>query len=984
MVDEPQDSMDDAMPAPPPATKSFLARNWPIPSLVIGAAALSLAMAYAFGPSRWRHRQAFLEDLDEVRRIVETRPYQARAVLAGLLRRSWRAPEHTAEIYYLLGRSNQILGDNPDIDSARAAPYREAALFAFEHALEYPVPEPLKLSLHESMGRMIVAVGDERHRSLATSMLSDALRRREELAWLLGRHVVHAQLQEEIDSSSVLTATEIWAGVEGVPLDQVQIAQEAHELAKQSRWQDLVEVVESVDNPFPDNPQAQTLHEQAASQSASGTMPSVRNLLADWQQANDGARSRILESLASAAALSEPPAHHDAAAWAKRRAELPFLTPQERGAARLDLAERWLAADEPRRAREVLLTILAASQADPRAAFLMAKSDLDEAQRIHKTTAAQWLRSHPALETIEKWRRRRWIDAESWPALLARPFQLVDRLSQPANVKKFYTDALYQRSVSEFRQLLQQRNIAEDLATQSRLWLGVALSALGRFHEAESELREVCRRCEASPLEQAALFYLSDLYRRDNNASQSLDVLRQAAETIAEPARFDNPYFGPEDLRDLFIDHWTFYQNKARDFDSALSIADLYRRFKNMTGVPPGQPDEFYADSNVALGRLGLEESRRSSDSEQAIARELAAWAHWREAGRAYRTVAQAREASDEYPGLLWESAVSLFEGHAYDEAIPMFETFLVAHVGGPRDFPARLYLTRSYMAKQDYARARKVLEESLRDQPSAVDRFRGRILLAQCYMEIARELPEDDKEARALLTGAEEILLANLNGQNQELEPSATEWRDSLFVLGQVYFETGRHDAAIPRFTEYIRRYPNEAGARDAENYVGESYLASAAMLERRIQRAASEREKARLLGDRAGRLEQALTWFHRLADRLLDAADAGRLPAREELLLGNALFKVGRINMMLARRQEALEIFEDLAYRYQDRPECLAAYVEMSSAYQALGRPADAHSSLRQALWILDRMEQDAFVRSDRNRDEMRKEIETLLSAP
>jgi tetratricopeptide (TPR) repeat protein len=98
----------------------------------------------------------------------------------------------------------------------------------------------------------------------------------------------------------------------------------------------------------------------------------------------------------------------------------------------------------------------------------------------------------------------------------------------------------------------------------------------------------------------------------------------------------------------------------------------------------------------------------------------------------------------------------------------------------------------------------------------------------------------------------------------------------------------------------------------------------------------------------------------------------------------LGTALFRIGRIHVLLAQWPSALEAYENVAYRYLDQPECLAGYVEMATVYQRLGREADAKSTLRQALWVLERIDEEAFVRSDRQRDEIRRQIQDLLGSP
>lgn len=86
----------------------------------------------------------------------------------------------------------------------------------------------------------------------------------------------------------------------------------------------------------------------------------------------------------------------------------------------------------------------------------------------------------------------------------------------------------------------------------------------------------------------------------------------------------------------------------------------------------------------------------------------------------------------------------------------------------------------------------------------------------------------------------------------------------------------------------------------------------------------------------------------------------------------------------MMLEQWEQAIKAYENLAFRYLDRPECLSAYIEMATAYQKLERPNDAATALRQALWVIDQMDERVFTQSDRKRDEIRQQIVGLLGNP
>jgi tetratricopeptide (TPR) repeat protein len=60
----------------------------------------------------------------------------------------------------------------------------------------------------------------------------------------------------------------------------------------------------------------------------------------------------------------------------------------------------------------------------------------------------------------------------------------------------------------------------------------------------------------------------------------------------------------------------------------------------------------------------------------------------------------------------------------------------------------------------------------------------------------------------------------------------------------------------------------------------------------------------------------------------------------------------------------EEAIRLYDEAAFRYQDDPSSLAAYVQIVNAYYALGKPDEAKAANERAKWLLKRMPAEAFT--------------------
>jgi tetratricopeptide (TPR) repeat protein len=61
-----------------------------------------------------------------------------------------------------------------------------------------------------------------------------------------------------------------------------------------------------------------------------------------------------------------------------------------------------------------------------------------------------------------------------------------------------------------------------------------------------------------------------------------------------------------------------------------------------------------------------------------------------------------------------------------------------------------------------------------------------------------------------------------------------------------------------------------------------------------------------------------------------------------------------------------EAIRLYGEAAFKYQDDPSALAAYVQIVNANVALGRLEEAKAANERAKWMLRRMPPEAFTAS------------------
>jgi tetratricopeptide (TPR) repeat protein len=217
----------------------------------------------------------------------------------------------------------------------------------------------------------------------------------------------------------------------------------------------------------------------------------------------------------------------------------------------------------------------------------------------------------------------------------------------------------------------------------------------------------------------------------------------------------------------------------------------------------------------------------------------------------------------------------------------------------------------------------------------------------------------------------AERVLLGVVDN-NPLLTPQAQEFRQALFELSQLYYRTARYEDAIARLEEMTQRYPDDPRLGQIVFLMADSYRKSAGQLDTvRLASAtvgADGGTSAEGLDTDAGEAlaakNERLAKARELYDKVVDLYSA--LPPDRDLdKLYYKLSHFYRADCLydLGEYDQAIRLYDAAAFRYQDDPSALSAYVQIVNAYCALGKIEQAKTANERAKWLLKRMPAESF---------------------
>jgi tetratricopeptide (TPR) repeat protein len=508
--------------------------------------------------------------------------------------------------------------------------------------------------------------------------------------------------------------------------------------------------------------------------------------------------------------------------------------------------------------------------------------------------------------------------------------------------RKSIVDQSNAKIVEAMQQLQQARSLDEEnglVTRQTSYHLGRGLQLQGQSDEAVKQFART-RQLYGDTLEGlAAALAEADLLRQNGDFEGAMLGYRRVLETFADTTEYRSVVLPLSQLRERLMLALRDVVGRKRFADALVLLeyfSPLFTRAEQL---------ELRGDT---LERWGNDLIEHVSADDSEAARDLAAGRrHLRNAGLAFEQLAEARFDTRFYSDDLWRSADNYFRGRSFSSTVRLLEKYL-ENESELRNPEALLRLGEAHLALGQMPQSIAAFEECIEFHPLSSSTFQARIDCANAYWN-------DGKTSQA-----ERLLQDNLAATS--LRPTSREWKDSLFELGMLLHEMGRHEDAIGTLEQAIERYPQDPQRLTSQYLIGESYRRWAQELFDRVPQIRTESERNKNQQIFAERLNTALSHFEEVQRTItLKTHDIHSDPLMGAMLR-NCYMLEGTVLFDLQRYKEAIEAFSNVASLYPDEPFVLETFVQIASCWRRLNQTDKARGSIQQAQIALDRLPPDA----------------------
>ncbi|HEX4054048.1 MAG TPA: tetratricopeptide repeat protein [Tepidisphaeraceae bacterium] len=306
------------------------------------------------------------------------------------------------------------------------------------------------------------------------------------------------------------------------------------------------------------------------------------------------------------------------------------------------------------------------------------------------------------------------------------------------------------------------------------------------------------------------------------------------------------------------------------------------------------------------------------------------------------------------YSDALWKGVDLYDKAGNLQAAIAALELFVAERPSDRMAPDALLRLGRAYQAAGMFDKAIDAFQRCQLNYAKSLAASRCAVPLAEAYIA----------KGPTMYVRAEKTLLSVVEN-NPLVDPSAEEFRQSLRELAQLYYRTGRYEESIARLQELTQRYPNDAQKPQMIFMMADSYRKSAALLDAKLASAqTSPNAVASEVAEAAAARRDRLLKARGLYDQVIDLYRVSA-PTQDVDKLYQKLAHFYRADCMydLGAYQEAIKLYDDAAFSYQNDPASVSAYVQIVNAYFALGKPEEAKAANNRAKWMLQHMPAAAF---------------------
>lgn len=440
---------------------------------------------------------------------------------------------------------------------------------------------------------------------------------------------------------------------------------------------------------------------------------------------------------------------------------------------------------------------------------------------------------------------------------------------------------------------------------------------------------------------------------QSNETDPAMVDLYEATQEIGRrPARMKH--------RDAVVDALQQGQRILEARDEYAASLELLAYEKDLTPAPA---PEFFGRMASLFERRADQLDRSAVDAVPAekLRRQQQARETRIRAGNAFLAYSQQLVLIDDvgYGRAMWKGIELFDRAGDLQGVISALELFIAERPDDPLTPEALLRLGRAFQAAGMFDKAIAAFQRNQFRYPNTLAASKSGVPLAQAYVAKG---PEHFAKAEKVLLGVVD--------NNPLLTPDAEEFKQAVFELAQLYYRTERFEESIARLEEFTDRYPRDERFGQLLFLMGDSYRKSAGLIDAQLASATSNAtasigetpaiDPAEASKARADRLRRARELYDKSIAYYRNA-DPGH--PTDQLYFRLAHFYRADCMYDLGEYEQAIALYDTAAFKYQDDPSALAAYVQIVNAYCALGRTEEAKTANERAKWLLRRIPPEAF---------------------
>lgn len=506
--------------------------------------------------------------------------------------------------------------------------------------------------------------------------------------------------------------------------------------------------------------------------------------------------------------------------------------------------------------------------------------------------------------------------------------------------------------------------LQESPSRQAMVYVGECLARLGDLRGAADQFARTQALHPARQEGFVARLLMADALQALKEPEPATAAYREALVDATRPDSFPNPWFSRDDFRARMA---TVYQSliDKSEFASAAALAE-----KMPPLIDAGRAAQMAAEAHQRWARSLQTQAASVADGGPL---RLKAEEQYRLAGAKYAELAEIRYATQHYPQDVWQAAQSFFAGNEYAKAIDLFREFLEnqARIGNSQ---ALVAIGESQLALGKVDAALKSFERCLELYPGDAACYRARLLAAKALL------------TKNQVDAAKAYLRENIDGR---LTPASLEWRDSLFLLGELAYSDGIRDEeqsaaldiqnksaeavaklesaaahyrrAANTLEEAVQRYPEAPQVVQARYHWAEALRRIAKYPRRKLRDANIEAIRLGLIKDIQAAVAESIAVYESLQNDLNRQQERRPLGPLEVIVQRNCYFILGDLYYEVGQYEEAIVAYKAASNRYQNLPEALHAFFQIAACHRRMNRTADARGALEQAKVILGRINAD-----------------------